>query len=139
MGCGTCVNSGNVVITWQMILWADGLANECDSTSNTKTGFDGQFGPLTASATKTWQSRHGLTADGIVGPNTWSKARGHFTAEGEISGGVYGFHYTGTAHTVGYVWNDHYFSGVTPAWFFSDPVGSAGDFDGWYQITGYQC
>ncbi len=34
---------------------------------------DGSFGSLTYNATKTFQSRHGLTADGICGHNTWSK------------------------------------------------------------------
>ena len=32
---------------------------------------DGSFGPATNSATKTYQSRHSLTADGIVGARTW--------------------------------------------------------------------
>ena len=34
-------------------------------------GADGDFGPLTASALKTFQSRNGLTADGICGQKTW--------------------------------------------------------------------
>ena len=34
------------------------------------------FGPATLTATKNWQSAHGLTADGIVGPKTWSAATG---------------------------------------------------------------
>lgn len=33
----------------------------------------GNFGPLTEAAVKTWQTINGLTPDGIVGPNTWSK------------------------------------------------------------------
>lgn len=35
---------------------------------------DGIFGPDTASKTKSWQASHGLTADGIVGPATWTAA-----------------------------------------------------------------
>lgn len=34
---------------------------------------DGEFGPRTEVAVKKWQSEHGLKADGIVGPITWSK------------------------------------------------------------------
>jgi len=32
---------------------------------------DGDFGVLTETAVKAFQSRRGLTADGIVGPRTW--------------------------------------------------------------------
>ncbi|WP_418895602.1 peptidoglycan-binding domain-containing protein [Roseburia hominis] len=32
---------------------------------------DGIFGSGTESATKTWQSKHGLAADGIVGKMSW--------------------------------------------------------------------
>ncbi len=32
---------------------------------------DGSFGPQTKTAVITWQRRHNLTPDGVVGPTTW--------------------------------------------------------------------
>ncbi len=37
------------------------------------------FGPKTEAAVKAWQAAHGLTADGIVGPETWAKIMGEST------------------------------------------------------------
>ena len=40
---------------------------------NHRVAVDGIFGPLTESAVKAFQQGKNLTADGIVGPNTWPK------------------------------------------------------------------
>ena len=37
---------------------------------------DGDFGPATDSATRTFQSRNGLTVDGVIGPQTWQTVIG---------------------------------------------------------------
>lgn len=50
-----------------------GCVTELQSLLNeagAKLSVDGDFGPLTAAAVKNYQSAHGLSADGIVGPQT---------------------------------------------------------------------
>ncbi|MFJ8143792.1 peptidoglycan-binding protein [Streptomyces sp. NPDC096094] len=64
-GCGESSNT-DIVVLWQSILVAEDLLDLGD--------IDGQFGPATRSATIKWQQRYGLSADGKVGDNTWSKA-----------------------------------------------------------------
>ncbi|MEU1965934.1 peptidoglycan-binding domain-containing protein [Micromonospora sediminicola] len=56
----------NATALWQWILYAEGLIS--------KSGIDCQFGPGTETATKQFQSRYGLSADGVVGLNTWKTA-----------------------------------------------------------------
>ena len=55
---------GNITKTLQGFLICNGYSTN---------GFDGSFGNGTQSAVKSFQSKKGLTADGIVGPKTWAK------------------------------------------------------------------
>lgn len=62
-----CVNSGNLVLFWQRILWADEGYSD----------LDGVFGPNTADATIHWQQIYNsqnspdIDVDGWVGLETW--------------------------------------------------------------------
>ncbi|MEU6535352.1 peptidoglycan-binding domain-containing protein [Streptomyces sp. NPDC047000] len=51
---------------WQSMLWADGYSARSQVTCT--------YDRATADATRTWQSNHRLSADGIVGPATWGAA-----------------------------------------------------------------
>ncbi|RAY17313.1 hypothetical protein DPM19_03080 [Actinomadura craniellae] len=59
---------------WQYILYADNnmLWSEVDCV----------FGGGTAAATRQWQRAEGLTADGVVGPNTRGRADNYLAANG---------------------------------------------------------
>jgi hypothetical protein len=69
--CNGCADSFNtdLVMMWQSILVAEGFlaANQVD----------GQFGPITAGATRSWQTRYSIGIDGQVGNQTWSRADEH--------------------------------------------------------------
>ncbi|MEU8763625.1 penicillin-insensitive murein endopeptidase [Streptomyces sp. NPDC048659] len=56
-------NRGSDVVALQYLLGAHGQSVTAD----------GVFGSGTATAVKSFQSSQGLTADGVVGPNTWGK------------------------------------------------------------------
>ena len=56
-------SSGTAVELLQTILYTDGY-------DIGTTGVDGQFGANTQAAVKKFQTDHGLTSDGIVGPET---------------------------------------------------------------------
>ena len=59
-------NTGSAVEALQRQLNAHGA----------KLAVDGDFGPLTTSAVKSYQSKNGLGVDGIAGPQTWSSLVG---------------------------------------------------------------
>lgn len=55
-------SGGSTVIQWQNLIGEEPA--------------DGVFDRSTENLTKDWQKKHDLTADGIVGPQTWAKALG---------------------------------------------------------------
>jgi hypothetical protein len=65
--------SSNATCLWQKILWADG-AIETDGTKFDAGDIDGHFGSNTKDATENWQNTTGLTADGVVGKETFGAA-----------------------------------------------------------------
>lgn len=77
--CYGCADSYNtdLVIMWQAILYAEGYIGPWD--------IDGQFGPKTRDATKNWQRKYGLVADGIVGNATWGVADSNLEQQWEQS------------------------------------------------------
>lgn len=70
-------SKGNYVCTAQDALNALGF---------TTGGLDGVFGNNTRNAVLTFQSRNGLSADGILGPLTWSKLMSQANGIGRIAG-----------------------------------------------------
>jgi hypothetical protein len=119
---GPCVTRGNLIGAWQSILWADGYLDKCGTS-----GIDGAFGSRTKSATKTWQSAHHLSADGIVGPRTWGAARSALKFQGShpilgpggrVLSSVQYWNYVGKKHTV-------HFQYASPIWAFRSPASSS--------------
>ncbi|SNT65977.1 Putative peptidoglycan binding domain-containing protein [Asanoa hainanensis] len=70
--------NSTAVALWQTVLTAEGFLEQSD--------IDCQFGPATEAATKSFQRRYGLSADGIVGPNTWAKADNYLVNDGQTPG-----------------------------------------------------
>lgn len=58
--------SGDAIKLWQRLL-------NNDANRSIILDVDGQFGPITHSTTRHWQSRRKLVVDGIVGPISWSR------------------------------------------------------------------
>ncbi|WP_351234041.1 peptidoglycan-binding protein [Streptomyces sp. NPDC002133] len=68
-------------LTWPKLVvtvqnGSSGSAAKAAQTQLNRYGYglavDGAFGPASTNAAKDFQAKHGLTADGIVGPNTWN-------------------------------------------------------------------
>ncbi len=67
--CTGEISSGNVVGVWQVILWSENYLAACGSA-----GVDGLFGTTTRNASQSLQSYWGITADGMIGDQSWGKA-----------------------------------------------------------------
>lgn len=64
--CG--ITQGTYVKSVQWILWVDGKLSS-------RSDVDGIMGAHTDAAIRSWQSQHGLKADGCFGYNSWYRAR----------------------------------------------------------------
>jgi peptidoglycan hydrolase-like protein with peptidoglycan-binding domain len=71
-------DKSQAVDAWQRILIRDA------AQSGVQAGFsaDGDFGPQTLAATKSWQQSHGISPDGVVGYQTWKVALASFGPSG---------------------------------------------------------
>ena len=89
-------NSGATGL-WQWILWADGA--KYGTHTYTTADVDFGFGPNTQSATKYWQSKHGLSQTGSVALSTWDKAQVNLKlVETDSEDTIVQYH--GTAHNI---------------------------------------
>jgi peptidoglycan hydrolase-like protein with peptidoglycan-binding domain len=107
----TCtVSSGahsNLVVVIQIMTWQLDQ-QECGPL----IAIDGYFGPDTKNAVECWQRAHGLTVDGIVGPQTWASL-GNALIYNSASGSYY------------YYYNEYYvdfrMNGSTGVWAYGGP------------------
>jgi peptidoglycan hydrolase-like protein with peptidoglycan-binding domain len=83
--------TSNATCLWQKILWADGILEAGE--------IDGDFGTVTAAATRIWQSRYTSdTPDGSAGKVTWTAAgRRLYNSDGWQSGNTPSY-YQGISH-----------------------------------------
>lgn len=95
LSTSTNTNS-NATCLWQKVLWADGLLAWED--------IDGIFGPKTRDATRTFQARHHLDDDGVVGEDTFGWAGSYGKLE-DIDGDTTVDRYIGPRHRFT-IWRD---------------------------------
>jgi len=73
---GLPVNGGVGSVTWPKLIITVQRGSTGDAVQAVqlmlKVKTDGDFGPSTQAAVRSFQSSHGLSVDGIVGPNTWN-------------------------------------------------------------------
>jgi peptidoglycan hydrolase-like protein with peptidoglycan-binding domain len=82
--------------------------DECGSLIS----IDGYYGSATANAVKCWQAGHGLTADGIVGPQTWSSLGQSITYYDAV--GAY-YYYVGQDYV------NYRMNGTSKVWAYGGP------------------
>ena len=73
---GLPVNGGVGSVTWPKLIVTVQRGSTGDAVKAVqlvlKLKIDGDFGPSTQASVRSFQSSHGLSADGVVGPNTWN-------------------------------------------------------------------
>jgi hypothetical protein len=99
---------------WQTVLWAE-QAKEQDGTVFDGSDVDCRFGPNTTHATKNLQRRWGLTADGIVGPNTFGKADNNLFLSRDYNSAAVLVGYTGEDRVVSFLRNKSKGSYIFPS------------------------
>jgi Putative peptidoglycan binding domain len=72
---GIPVNGGVGSVTWPKLIVTVRRGSSGNAVKAVqvvlKVSVDGDFGPSTQAAVRSFQSSHGLAVDGVVGPNTW--------------------------------------------------------------------
>lgn len=84
---------GDYYQTWGNLVGGVQIITLYDEAVNMSGPFDSRWGPQTKNAVITVQQRYGLTADGIVGSNTWWRFRYNIQSLGWGPGTYKGRHY----------------------------------------------
>lgn len=77
---GSNVTRGDTVRAVQILLCVSGLGEYLDK-------IDGVYGSQTKEAIMAFQQNYGLSADGIVGPDTWAAFYNYCSNDGEVNAG----------------------------------------------------